>query len=324
MSAMHSCLRKSLRASARGYIVFRDGAWWDPVQQKAITSLAPHGNIPTHLGKDNMMGYFGGTNDRESIEDDGDSEMLTVGTEPRYKKIKCHSEMAYTDAFPSIITFSCLALEPGVIGGDQLLASNQRVYDLYPENLRSKLWDTGLQHQLFFSDAEDTRAKHAGVRTWQEALQTTDRAKAEKIAADREWRHEWRPTGLRLSFTRPAFIELDEGPGLFCTDLSGGWYDDWLPYCVADEMPYSFTWGDGSPFTAVDHAIVTDSSIKAEDRHVWKLGDVLVIDNLRTMHGRQPFDGVRKLGVLLGDEMKRERTVGTSDAGGCSSIVKMT
>jgi len=34
-------------------------------------------------------------------------------------------------------------------------------------------------------------------------------------------------------------------------------------------------------------------------------GDIFVLDNIMTMHGRTPFAGERKIGVLIGDFMDR-------------------
>ena len=34
-------------------------------------------------------------------------------------------------------------------------------------------------------------------------------------------------------------------------------------------------------------------------------GDIFVLDNIMTSHGRTPFIGERKVGVMLGDEIHR-------------------
>jgi len=34
-------------------------------------------------------------------------------------------------------------------------------------------------------------------------------------------------------------------------------------------------------------------------------GDIFVLDNIMTAHGRTPFQGARKIGVMLGDEIDR-------------------
>jgi hypothetical protein len=34
-------------------------------------------------------------------------------------------------------------------------------------------------------------------------------------------------------------------------------------------------------------------------KHAWQKGDVLIVDNMLTMHGRESYVGARKLGVVL-------------------------
>ena len=40
-------------------------------------------------------------------------------------------------------------------------------------------------------------------------------------------------------------------------------------------------------------------------KHTWQRGDVLIIDNMKVMHGRQPYTGDRQLGVVLAFPQKR-------------------
>jgi hypothetical protein len=36
----------------------------------------------------------------------------------------------------------------------------------------------------------------------------------------------------------------------------------------------------------------------------WQIGDVLVVDNLRMAHSREPYEGAREIVALLGDPVR--------------------
>jgi alpha-ketoglutarate-dependent taurine dioxygenase len=39
-------------------------------------------------------------------------------------------------------------------------------------------------------------------------------------------------------------------------------------------------------------------------REPWRSGDLLLVDNIRTAHGREPFDGPREVLAGLGDPVR--------------------
>lgn len=57
----------------------------------------------------------------------------------------------------------------------------------------------------------------------------------------------------------------------------------------------AITFGDGSllPEQEVQQAIALAEELTFE--LCWELGDVVLVDNLVSMHGRRPFDGPRKI-----------------------------
>ena len=76
--------------------------------------------------------------------------------------------------------------------------------------------------------------------------------------------------------------------------------DNLLAVLNEDELPRNTYYGDGKPI---------EDSVLEEIRHIyqqetvcfpWKSGDVLLLDNLLTAHGRLPFDGSRQVVVAMG------------------------
>jgi hypothetical protein len=86
--------------------------------------------------------------------------------------------------------------------------------------------------------------------------------------------------------------DLPDGRRSFFNQLIAaycGWKD------ARNDPAKAITFGDGSP---LDRQAVT-TAIKLADELAfdvpWRQGDVALVDNYVTMHGRRPFVGVRKV-----------------------------
>ena len=157
------------------------------------------------------------------------------------------------------------------------------------------------------------------MRTWQDTFNTTNPAEVEEYARERGWSCRWTDKGgVSVSFARASFIEHPRPPcesragsssssssssSLCNTDLSASFYRDWQPHGQLDfyDQPYSFKWGDGSEFTDEEKAAWGQAKDRNLRRCQWHAGDLLVLDNIRVMHGRLPYSGQREMAVVLGD-----------------------
>jgi len=103
-------------------------------------------------------------------------------------------------------------------------------------------------------------------------------------------------TGRRCWFNQIAFLNewtMEPEVREYLIDVYG-----------ADALPFNTRFGNGDP---VDADIV--SAINgAYDEHVrrtpWRSGDLLLVDNIRTAHGRDPFEGPREVLAGLGDPVR--------------------
>jgi hypothetical protein len=75
-----------------------------------------------------------------------------------------------------------------------------------------------------------------------------------------------------------------------------------------EHMPRNVRFGDGSPIddAIVDHirSLYSEESIS----FAWQKGDILLLDNMLTAHGRNPFTGERKIVVAMGEMISDEQT----------------
>jgi alpha-ketoglutarate-dependent taurine dioxygenase len=68
-----------------------------------------------------------------------------------------------------------------------------------------------------------------------------------------------------------------------------------------EDLPFNTYYGDGSPIESSVLNEIRDAYRQAAARFPWQEGDVLLIDNMLTSHGREPYEGPRKIVVAMTD-----------------------
>jgi hypothetical protein len=66
-----------------------------------------------------------------------------------------------------------------------------------------------------------------------------------------------------------------------------------------EDLPFNTYYGDGSPIEPSALKEIRESYRQTEVRFPWQEHDVLLIDNVLTSHGREPFVGPRKIVVAM-------------------------
>jgi hypothetical protein len=80
------------------------------------------------------------------------------------------------------------------------------------------------------------------------------------------------------------------------------------------DWPRNVYYGDGSP---IEDAVIHEVTALYERNMValsWRLGDVILVDNMLTAHARSPYAGRRKVFVAMG-EMLSDRDVAQARPG---------
>ncbi len=140
-------------------------------------------------------------------------------------------------------------------------------------------------------------------KSWQDTYQTNDRAEVERIAAEQGSTCAWLPQGLRVTTPCDAIVTHPRtGDAL--------WFNQaelWHPSALAPRLrstfeqlvgkgnlPHECEYGNGEPIGADVLAEIRRALQANKLMFDWRRGDLLMIDNLTMMHGREAFRGERK------------------------------
>jgi hypothetical protein len=216
---------------------------------------------------------------------------------PADQTILLHCESSYAATWPGVIAFYCEV--PATRGGATPLADMRRVRDQIPAEIRAEFAARGLLYLRNYGGP-------LGMG-WQEAFQTSDRATVEEYCTRERLRFDWRKDGIfSTSRAAPAFrVHPRTGEPIWFNHATF-FHPTSLPEpfrSVArslppDKMPATVTFGDGMAIGDEIAAHLRAAYAEQEISFAWQRGDILVLDNLHTAHGRDPFEGQRS--VIVG------------------------
>ena len=220
---------------------------------------------------------------------------------PANQVMCAHHELSYVAETPATLLFACLS--PPDSGGATGLADSARVLAALPAELVTRFEREGWWLTRTYGDGIGA--------SWEQALGSTDPAEVEWYCRANAISHEWLDggglrthqhryavlvhpgTGEKVWFNQVAFLSewaMDPEVREFLLELHG-----------PDGLPFSTRFGDGSPIPAD----VVEEINAAHDAHTvrepWQAGDLLIVDNLRVAHGRDPYTGPREVVVAMTD-----------------------
>jgi alpha-ketoglutarate-dependent taurine dioxygenase len=219
--------------------------------------------------------------------------VFTANEAPPTVTIALHHEMAQTPLFPSKLFFFCE--KPAEVGGATPLCRSDVVWERLTASYSKFAQDCqtlGVRYSHVMPSGDDPTSGMG--RSWQSTLKTTTREGAEQRLQRLGYRWEWLADGSLRAVTPvlPCVRELAPGRYAFFNQLIAaytGWKD------ARNDPSKSITLGDGSPLDsqAMKFAIETAEGLTFDIP--WQQGDVALVDNFKTMHGRRTFSGTRKV-----------------------------
>lgn len=219
---------------------------------------------------------------------------------PADQTIVQHSEDAYTKNWPMKLAFYCEV--PPSSGGETPLASTRKITATIPDSILEKFRQKGVQY---------VRNYHPGIDLpWQEVFDTEDPDEVESICARRGIESKWMDDGSLRTIercqglaTHPVTNEevwFNQAHLFHSSNLAPDLVEALL-MLVGDErsLPRNTFYGDASPIEPETLQTVRDAIEENKTAFRWERGDVLLVDNMLTTHGRNPFTGERKLFVAM-------------------------
>ncbi|XVQ85643.1 TauD/TfdA family dioxygenase [Microbispora siamensis] len=211
-----------------------------------------------------------------------------------------HHELSYALEFPGMMLFACLTAP--TTGGATAVAEAGRVLEALPADLVERFEREGWLLTRSYNDEVGT--------PWPEAFGTSDRAEVERYCAANDITAEWTADGgLRTTQRRSAVIRHPvHGRRLWFNQIA--FLNEWTmapevrEYLVdvygRDALPFNTRFGDGGEITADIVQLINKTYDAVTLREPWQAGDLMLVDNLRMAHSREPYEGPREVLVCMG------------------------
>jgi len=250
-----------------------------------------------------LMPYTGGHATRDEVG----HNVYTANHLPSNQTISLHHEMSYAGQWPRKLLFYCKT--PAHTGGQTPLADSREVFRNMPDEIIREFLEKGLLYTRNFS------ASGLGV-SWQKSFNTQDKATVEQHCSDNDIEWQWLPDGGLKTFEKRC-------ASILCPDTAQPlWFNhaelfdvstlgkqtkaNLLSLMPLDELPHQIAFGDGSSIPEVYFDKIREIYKSTRVYFDWRKDDLLLINNMRFMHGRMPFEGERLVLVAMGDAVKTE------------------
>jgi alpha-ketoglutarate-dependent taurine dioxygenase len=221
---------------------------------------------------------------------------------PAGKQLLWHNENSFNHRWPTKILFCCA--RPAARGGETPLVDSRAVYRRIDPEVRARFETKGILYMRHYGTGPGL--------DWQTVFRTDDPAEVEARCAADGVEVLWKEGGrvLRTRCRRPAVLRhpasgesswFNQAQHWHVACLDPGTREALLALCGEADLPRHCYYGDGSPIADSDMEHVLAVYRELEVCFPWQAGDVVLVDNVLTAHGRNAFQGERKILVALGD-----------------------
>ncbi len=288
-------LKKKLLES--GGILFRNFPFSNEKEFAKLISTIDEGKF---------IDYIGGDSPRIKIH-----EGVYTSTEaPPSIKIPLHNELSFVKQYPKRIYFYC-HIAPSQ-NGETTIADARKVYKTVDNRIKKTFIDKGIKYtsNYFYKSQlmNLINSLQPSHKSWIDVFETEHRDIVEQKCLENEFTYKWNQNQwLQISQNRPAVIShpitkenvwfnqahlYDFNPKLL------GWWrylGAKLLYCRKHMRLHEVAYGDDSKISrdSLYHLLET---LEANTIYFpWKTGDILMLDNVLSMHGRATFTGKRRI-----------------------------
>ncbi|HEY6944632.1 MAG TPA: TauD/TfdA family dioxygenase [Candidatus Acidoferrum sp.] len=228
-----------------------------------------------------------------------------------------HHELSYALEPPGLMLFACLVAPTS--GGETPMADSPTVLNALPADLVKRFERVGWL--LIRNYNEDIGATVA------EAFGTDDRGAVESYCHANAIQFEWQPNGGLRTWQRRSAVMRHPCTGQRCWFNQIAFLNKWTiddpelrEYLVdtygEDGLPFNTCFGNGDPIGADIVQVVDEVYEKNTARERWQVGDLMLVDNVRTAHARESFEGHREVLVAMADAVPADSSATIEVTGG--------
>ena len=227
-----------------------------------------------------------------------------------------HHELSYALEFPGLMLFACLGAASA--GGATGVADSPTVLNALPPQLVQRFEREGWLLTRTYN--EDIGASYA------DAFGTDDRAAVESYCRANAIEFEWQPDGELRTRQRRSAVVRHPITGQRCWFNQIAFLNEWTmdpevhEYLVdvygEDGLPFNTRFGNGDPISQDVVELLTGIYDAHTAREPWQPGDLMLVDNIRSAHSREAFEGPREVLVGMADAV---RLGDVSPAGGVTA-----
>jgi hypothetical protein len=228
-----------------------------------------------------------------------DFNVYTSTDYPAQESIFPHNEHAYSPVLPLHLFLYCDL--PSLTEGETPIGSTRTLL----ARIRPDVVDTFARKKVMY-----VRNFGEGFGLpWQTVFQTSDRSQVEAycktVGIVPEWKSDDR---LRTRQIGPALLRHPKtGEAVWCNhatffhelSLPASAREQLRSAFAPEDLPQNTFYGDGTPIEAdvIRHlqGLYQDVMVK----FLWQKGDVLMLDNFLSLHGRSPYTGPRRIMVAM-------------------------
>lgn len=257
------------------------------------------------------VNYIGGDSPRNKIQ----GAIYTSTEAPSAVKIPLHNELSFVRHYPKHIFFFCET--PPSARGETILGDARRIYRSLDARVRDRFMTKQLKYVSCYYGTSRVmdlvNALQPSHKSWRDVFETDDPATVEELCGKHDFAFEWHAdrNWIRISQTRPAAMQHPETQEWvwfsqahlydFNPRLLGlwRWVSAKLFYARPHTRLHEIFHADGSRVTRADLYHILDVLDANTVQFPWQKGDVLMLDNVLSMHGRATFTGKRRILAAL-------------------------
>jgi alpha-ketoglutarate-dependent taurine dioxygenase len=254
--------------------------------------------------------YSGGATVRSAIA----GRVYEATRAPADLIIPLHQEMAYLPKHPNRLAFFCYVAPTD--GGETMIGDMRRYESAIASPFRDLVAERGVIYRRNFRSAGDLTHPllNAMHQTWPAVFGSDDPAAAERACDDMGLTYRWNDDGsLTTEYRTSAFknhpvtgqtvwfnqIAAQTPHPRAIGDVAWSLLEEHYP--PGRPRGYDTVLGDGTPLDHDDVEMLHDVANEVTVLFPWRAGDVMVVDNFLTAHGRNRFSGDRDVQVMLLD-----------------------